>query len=554
MTAPTRPAPTRTRPTGAAAAAGPGRSLAGVWTLVRFMLRRDRIKLPAWALGIGVLVLYFSAALPMVYETESDLRGAVGLYADPVGRVFTGPGYGFDAPTHQQVIANGYGMYFLILTALMSILLVTRHTRVEEQTGRAELVHANVVGRHASLTAVLIVAAITNLAVIVAVTGAMVVSGFAAGGSVLFAAGLGATGLAFAGLSAVTVQLTEFSRAAAGMAGGLLGAAFVVRAGGDMAAVGGTAVSWTSPLAWAQQTAPFVLDRWWPLVLPLALAGVAAAVGYRLSARRDLGASLVAVRPGAAEAPTWLRSPLALALRLQRSAIIGWAASLAVLGLVFGVFADPMRAAVEEMPEAFLEIFGVEELVAGYLSFMAIFTALIVAIYAIQAARGLRSEEVSGRVEPVLATPVSRWAWLGSHLAVIAGAVVMLLAVTGLGMGIGAALVTGEAAHLWELTAAMLNQAPAVLVLLALGVLLFGVLPRAIAALWALVGYGYLVGMFGPLLDIPQAAANLSPFEHAARLPVEPFALTPVLVLIGIAVAGAAGGMVAFRRRGINVT
>ena len=40
----------------------------------------------------------------------------------------------------------------------MAILLVVRHTRAEEETGRAELVGAGVVGRHAPLAAALITA------------------------------------------------------------------------------------------------------------------------------------------------------------------------------------------------------------------------------------------------------------------------------------------------------------------------------------------------------------------------------------------------------------
>ena len=53
----------------AAAVAGPARSrqghtLTGTWALVRLILRRDRVRLPVWIVGIVVLVLS-SAALFM---------------------------------------------------------------------------------------------------------------------------------------------------------------------------------------------------------------------------------------------------------------------------------------------------------------------------------------------------------------------------------------------------------------------------------------------------------------------------------------------------------
>ncbi len=531
------------------------RHLAGTGTLVRFMLRRDRVKLPAWAGGLTLFVLYLNAALPSVAATEEDLLGATALFADPVGRMIIGPGYGFDAPTYERFVANGYGLYFLIASALMSIFLIVRHTRVEEQTGRAELVRANVVGRHASLTAALIVAGITNAAVGLLVFLAMVgVAGFGVVGSLLFAVGLAVVGMAFAGITTVTVQLTEYSRAASGMAGTVLGASFVVRGGGDMAETGGTALSWIAPLAWGQQTAPFVLDRWWPLFLPVALAVLTATVGYALSARRDLAASRFAARPGRDAAAVSLGTPFGLARRLQRASIIGWAASLMVAGAAFGAFSDALVGAGNELPEAFQELFSAEDMLSGYLGYMAVYMAYFVGAYVIMAVQGLRKEETGGRLEPVLATPMGRWTWLGSNLLVTAVAAVGMLVVVGAATGLGATIVTGDAHHLRDLTVAHVNHAPAVLVVLGIAALLFGAIPRAVPATWIVVVYGLIAGSFGPLLDVGQMVLNLSPFAHLAGMPLEPFHFTPVPILLAVAAGTVASGMAAFRRRDLTTT
>ena len=540
----------------ATATATSGSRFTGVGTLVRFLLRRDRIKLPAWTGGLGLFVLYLAAALPNFAGTEEDLRGAAQLFNDPVGRLMIGPGYGFDDPTFERFVANGYGLYFALLAALMSILLVVRHTRLEEQTGRAELVRADRVGRSAPLTATVLVAVITNvvggLLVFVMLVG---YAGFAVQGSLVFAAAIAATGLAFAGVTTITVQLSQYARAAAGMAGGALGLAYLLRAGGDMGAQGGTGLSWTSPLAWPQQTAPFVLDRWWPLALSLGFAVVTTATGFVLSERRDLGASWLATRPGSAEGTESLGTPPGLALRLQRSGILGWGISLAIGGLAFGAYADAMLDAFGELPDVYAELFGGgDQLLAGYLAYMAVFMAYLVAAFAVTAVQGLRSEETGGRLEPVLATPVGRWTWLGSNLAVIAGAVVVMMAVAGFFSGVGAALVTGDVRHLWELTVAHLNQVPAVWVVLAMATLLFGVLPRAVPAAWALVAFGLIAGTFGPLLDLPEAVLDLSPFAPAAAMPLEGFRFAPVLVLTLLAAGIAAVGFLAFRRRDLDLT
>jgi ABC-2 type transport system permease protein len=529
--------------------------LAGVGTLVRFLLRRDRIKLPAWTGGLGLFVVYLAVALPSVAATEEELRSATQLFADPVGRLLIGPGYGFDEPSFERFVANGYGLYFAIIAALMNILLVVRHTRLEEQTGRAELIRANVVGRAAPLTATLILAVITNLVAAVVVGVAMVgIAGFATAGSLVFAAGLAATGMAFAGVATVTAQLSQYPRAAAGMAGAVLGAAFLVRAGGDMAAEGGTALSWLSPLAWAQQTAPFVLDRWWPLALSIVFAVSTIALGHLLAARRDLGASLVATRPGAHEASARLGTPVGLAVRLQRGNMIGWGAALAIGGLAFGAYTDALTDAFLDLPGAFTELFGADDLVDGYLAYMATFMAFLGGAYAVTAVQSLRGEETSGRAEPLLAAPVGRITWLATNLVVTTVGVVSIMAVTGLATGLGAVLVTGDTHHIPDLALAHLNQVPAVWVVLGIAALLLGALPRAVAGAWIIVAYGLVVGTFGPMLDLPEAVLELSPFAHPAEVPTETVRALPLLVLSAIAVGAAAIGLLAFRRRDLETT
>src|SRR5699024_412484 len=125
-------------------------NLTGTGTLLRFMLRRDRIRTLAWVAGIGVMGFYFAQAVQVIAEDPESLASLAGLYADPVGRMMIGPGYGMDAPTFERFFASGYALYIYLLISLCSVFTVVRHTRAEEQTGRAELVRANMVGRHAT--------------------------------------------------------------------------------------------------------------------------------------------------------------------------------------------------------------------------------------------------------------------------------------------------------------------------------------------------------------------------------------------------------------------
>lgn len=542
----TAAAPARERPH----AAGGDDPLAGTGTLVRFSLRRDRIKLPAWVGGLGLFVIYIGAALPQLAPTEEDLAAVVPLFTQPVGRMFTGPAFGMDAPTFERFFAAGYAPYLFLLAALMNIMLVTRHTRVEEQTGRAELIRANVTGRHSALTATLIVAAITNALACVVVAGLAIAGGFAPLGSALIGLGTALTGMAFAGIAAVTAQLSAYSRAAAGMAGVVLGVSFVLRALGDMAAVGGSALSWASPLGWAAQTAPYVYDRWWPLLPLVVVAVVGSAAAYVLQSRRDFGASLLAPRPGPAHAGRFLGRPVGLAARLQRGALLGWGAAIIVLGTVNGAFTDAMLSASGDMPQAMQDMFGAQGLVNGYVAFLGSFVAVLTAAYVVYATQSLRDEEGRGRADLILATPVSRISWVGAHLAVVACGAVLILAVTGICTALAAVAVTGDTSLVGGVIGAHLGATPAVLLVLGVCAALYGWVPRLTAPVgWAVVALMFLVANFADLLDFPGWLRSLSPLHHLAAVPVEEFAPAPFLLVLVTAGALVAAGLVGFRRR-----
>jgi len=549
------------------AAAGSARTVArqrgafsGVGVLLRFMLRRDRIRFPAWVLGLTALMTYFANAIGTVLDREA-LAGMAGLFANPMMALVGGPGYGFDHITIPRVLAGMYGLYVMLGAAVMSIMTVSRHTRVEEQTGRSELVRANVVGRHAQLTAALILTAAMNLLVSAFVALVIISSTIDprpdAAGALLFGASVGAAGIAFTGVAAITVQLSPFSRAGSGIAGAVVGVAFVLRGLGDMSAAqdGGLAwLSWLSPLGWSQQTAPFTLDRWWPLAFSVVFAVVTAAAGYRLQSDRDLAAGVIPDRLGPPSAAEWLRSPLALAYRLQRPSLIGWSAAMLVAGITFGAFVKPTAESADGMPAEILNLMGgADGIVDGYLGFMGLYFAIIVAAYAIISIQTLRGEEQSSRVEPVLSTSVSRMGWVLSWTAVTAVGAAWLLALAGLGEGLGAAIGVGDWSLLAPTLLGHLVQVAAVWCLLGLAVALYGALPRFLGLAWAVFVYGTVMSLFGEMLELDESVLDTSPFQHVGQYPAGDISWGAVGALVVIAVVLIGLGAVAFRRRDLTV-
>jgi ABC-2 type transport system permease protein len=510
---------------------------------------RDRIKLPIWIAGIGLGMLYAVSALPTVYSTPAERQVRAGLMDSPAAKMMSGLGYGLDNYTLGAMITNEMVLYLAVPAAMMSIFLVTRHTRAEEETGRAELIRSTVVGRHAATTAALVVALIANTGVALLTALAMLSGDLSAADSLAVGIGIGLTGLAFAGVATLTTQLTEHSRAASSLAMAVVGAAFLLRAIGDVSQAGGNLLPWLSPLAWVQQTRPFVDLRWWPLLLSIAVLAATIATGYALSVRRDVGAGLLPPRLGRADAAPSLSTPFGLAVRQQRAGLIGWAIGLFIFAAATGSLSDSVTDAVADDPQLG-EVFTAngQDPVDAFYATMALFFALLVAAFAVTSVLRLRSEERTGHTEAAFATAVSRPRWYFSWLGFTTLASAVLLLISGLGVGIGAATGNAGGSTLLEVTVATLAYLPAVMVVAGIAAALFGIRPAVSTVAWIVVAYGFFFGMFGALLDLPDIITDLSPFAHTTPMPLADLPLAPLAVLAGLAVVLAVAGGTWFRR------
>jgi ABC-2 type transport system permease protein len=532
----------------------------GTWTLVQIALRRDRVQLSAWVVGLAAMMFGFANVLLGVFNTDQEVAQTIGTFAgNPVMRAF---GIASGASLGSLLMLRTLGL-FVILAGLMSAMAVVRHTRQNEETRRTEWIASGVLGRHAGLAAALIVVLFANVALGALIALVLRLNDLPLNGAIAAGAAIAGAGMAFAGLAAIAAQVSESSRGATGIAAMGIGAAYLLSAAGNVIGSideGGFVVlpawpSWLSPLGWAQLVRPFGGDHW-AMLLPLcAFAVAAAAVALLLESRRDVGRGLIPERRGPAEAPRALLSPLGLAWRLQRGTLLAWAIGVTVFGSVFGAVSnafDDIVRDVEEAAELFARIGGTEQLTDAFYATIIGLMALVVGTYTVGALLRLRSEEADGLLEPVLATTVTRWRWLLGHLVIVAFGTLLLLGLTGVSAGLFAGLAVGDVpGMLGTLTGAALVHAPAVLLLGAIVVAAFGVLPRCSGGIAWVAFFGALVAgpMIGGLLDLPEAVRNLSPFTHVPAIPAEPFTLLPVLVLTGVVLALAAVGASAFARR-----
>ncbi|GGL89718.1 ABC transporter membrane-spanning protein [Streptomyces fumigatiscleroticus] len=525
---------------------GGSRQLAGTGTLLRFALRRDRVMIPLWVAVNALMVLSMPNTLKGLYGTASERAGLLRqMETNSSLRAMVGPVFddSLGALTAWRV-----GVYAGALAAVMGLLVVVRHTRDEEESGRQELVASGMVGRRASLTAALLAAAVANAVLAVLVAAGL--AGQGAAGAAALGLGIAGAGMVFATMAAIVAQLTESARLARGLTAAVLGVAFVLRAAGDSATDDGSSVlTWLSPLGWLENLRPFAGERWWVLPLFAGAVVVQGAVAYGLAGRRDVGMSFLPTRPGPAAGR--LGTAGALARRLQRGSVLGWSIGFLLAGVVYGGMTEGAADLVAENDSAreiFRRMGGQAGLTDAFLASMAGMLGLVATLYVVASVLRLHGEETSGRAEPVLAGAVGRLRWAAGHLAVAFGGAVLVMLLAGLGLAAGYGHRAGA------VLGACLVQVPAVWVVGGVAVLLYGVVPRAAMAAWGVAGAVLLIGWVGPALDVPRAVLDLSPFGHLPKLPGGEMAWGPVLVLTGLAVALVAAGLAGLRRRDMSAS
>jgi ABC-2 type transport system permease protein len=513
-------------------------SFTGTRHLVRLILRRDRIRLPLWLVGVGGMIAFSALAVPPIYNTPEKIAGyASAVGASPVSYLMSGRQVAID--TIGGIVANEISQVAQLGICLMVMFLVIRHTRAEEETGHAELLRSTVLGRHAASLAGLLYGVSAALLIGLVTTGSMLAAGLDVVGSVTYGVGL--------------TQLSTSARGALGLAGAAIAVGYLVRGVGAMQ---DNALVWASPFGWAQRMDAFGDERWWPAVPLVLLAAGLLALAAWLTAHRDFAGGLLQTRPGRARASRLLGTPVGLALRLQRGLLIGWGIGVAALGLLYGAVIPTIPDLVASNPDIAAAIGaspGAQDaIIDAFLRYIFLFMAVISTGFVVTSVLRLRSEEEAGRAEAVLATGVRRTTWAGATVLVAGLGAMLLSLLMGLGLALGYALGMGEWGRLAGQLADQLSYLPAVLLLAAAAVAIAGLVPRWSLLVWVGVAFVFFQVMLGETLRLPDWVNGISPFWHLPGLPVDPFDAVPAVVELILAATLVLVGLWGYRRRDIS--
>lgn len=521
--------------------------------------RRDWLQIVLWSVGTALLAYASFVGVSDAYGTEQDRTSLLAAaLANPVILLFRGLPSG---------TGEGAFMVFLIfpwlamLAAFMSTFLAVRHTRGDEEAGRAELVASTPAARTLPFVATAVHGILANLLLAALTAGAFLAVGLDTEGSLLAGAAAGAVGVTFLGVGLFAAQLMRTSRGANAVSVRLLVATFVIAGVGnaigtpsdDLTRMESSWLTWLSPFGWGENTRALDENLWWPAFLCAGVGLVLAAVSGVLVSARDLGGSFIAERAGRVGASAALSSPLGLVWRLTRGAVLGWT----VGGFIVGVLSTSLASIVQEVgasnpavEQILQQISGEGSIEQGTVATFFTMLGVLAACCAVQIVCRARQEEVHGTAEPVLAAPVGRVRWLSGYLVVAFGGIALVIAAAIGGAALGIAGQDGEWDLMRDVVVTGAGQVAAASVFLVVTALVFVLAPRLTIALgWALVLLGMTLGLFGPLFQFPDWLVHASPIAVTPLVDGDDIDVRGLWWLVAATGAGAAVSLTLMRRR-----
>jgi len=541
--------------------------------LVRFMLRRERLIATIW---IIILVLFSMVLAPGLdtMSVDDEARAQIaGIFDNPIMVSMMGPAYG---DSTGALYSGMMLLWYLIAVAVMNIFLAVRHTRADEETGRAEVVRSLPVGRLAGINATMFTALIINTILALSTGLGLALTqtptmDFA--GCMLYGAVSGAAGLVFAAITLVFCQLSQSTSGAVGLSFLSLGVFYMLRAFGDIDS-DFEILSWLSPLGLASRAKTFAGNSIVPLFIMLIAAAAIAALAYKLNSMRDLGQGFIPAKPGRSSAAESLLSPFGLSFRLLRKMIIIWLIIMFSLGGSYGTIIGDIGTYVSNMPQ-YLEIIGLPEEVVATLTdeqmteltdeyadmiieyfgvFITSMMTLIGLIPVMLAATRLRAEEKEGRLEHILSRAVSRKKYIVGFVSIAFVVSALMQLATAAGLYLVAATGEKNPFSFGGLLKAYISYVPAMWLIISAAILLIGFLPKISGAIWGYYGVVcFLVFIGGMPGLLPEWLTYISPMKFIPQLPLEEFSLSVMLIMTGLSIMLTVIGVIGYGKRDMTL-
>ncbi|WP_018023333.1 hypothetical protein [Corynebacterium ulceribovis] len=524
-------------------------------TLIDTMFRTRRSFLLGWLLSLAALVLLGGVTYPQAYPSDQDLQtlsadmasngGLRAMFGIPAANVSVG-----------SLVAWEIGMFVLILGSVMAIMLAIGLTRGWEDDGITEIVRSSGVSRQSPTYAAAIVSVVSCALLGVVVTAALLLSrlftdDISVTGSALFGVVVAVSTATAAGVGLLAAQSFRTARSAKLAALGWLGVMYAIRAVADMFEI--EWLRWLSSLGWRDVVGAFDTNRWWPLLIMVAVVALLVTASILTAGRRDLGDVWLATDSSTSTKPHTVpgMTRLGLRLRLERQSVIAW--GLVVLGMcaMYAGMTGEMTKLLASSPqtEELVRQMGLaDDLEQIYLTLISTVLVVLLCCMIVQLMTAIGTEEKKGFVTNMWTAGVRPPQPLFDAALATSLATVGIMAVTVPVMALIVNQTATDSGSASFAALSMLGQLPAAVAVLGLSMLLTAAAPQMAWLAWVPLALSGLFTLYGALLKFPQWLLDMSLLAHPMYDSDGWHWVGPVvLVIIGV-VAAALVPMVMARR------
>ena len=443
-----------------------------------------------------------------------------GLYGNPV-----------NVGTLGGFLSWHYGAYFALLAGLWSILALSATLAGEARRASLDLVVATPnsrrrialekVGGHVAALAV----AMALIAVAAWLSGViwarMPGDAISPGAAIAFAVGVGFRALV-AGAVAFAIAPLLGRGAAAGISGAVMLGGYVLY-GYRTVVPAFDAIAGATWFSWSAGHLPLAGQSDWASVGLVALVAAALlAVGVEAFVRRDVGATLAIPMPGMPRGLLGLRGPVGRTFGDLLPVALAWAVGLSLYGVLMAAASRALVDALAASPglaAAFRTIIPDVDITttAGFLQLaFADIGFVLVGLAAATFIAGRSSDELAGRLELQLATPLTRARWAAASGAAVWLALAVVTGVLGASIAMGIASFGEDPVRPAVGTFVLLFYGAA-LAGIGVGVAgLFGPSLAAPAVVAVAIGT-FLVDLFAPILRLPDWVDQLALTAHLGQ-------------------------------------
>ena len=185
----------------------------------------------------------------------------------------------------------------------------------------------------------------------------------------------------------------------------------------------------------------------------------------------------------------------------------------------------------------------------AYLGLAFLMVSALVGFAAASVVSATREEEADGFLDNLVVGPVGRIPWLTARVGVAAGIVLVCGLTAGVAGWAGAAT-QHTGIPFGTMIAAGVNTVPPTILLIGLGTLAHGVIPRRTTiVVYGLLGWAFLIQMIGSVTKVNRWVLDTSILHHVTPAPAANPHWVGAMILVALGCAAAAAGVGVFNRR-----